>query len=83
MAYSIDDGIVTLTGACGIEEVEALHASLCGLHEPIFDLATAGTLHTAVVQLILASGGRVQGAPLDPLLGACLAMRPEPKETLA
>lgn len=83
MAYSIDDGTVTLTGPCGIEEVEALHASLCGLHEPVVDLAGAGALHTAIVQLILAAGGQVRGAAVDPLLAACFAMLPEPKETLA
>jgi hypothetical protein len=81
MAYAIDDGTITLSGPCGIEEVEALHADLCALHEPLFDLAAATTLHTAVVQLILAAGARVRNAPADPLFAACLRALPDTKES--
>ena len=81
MAHSIADYVVTLTGACGIEEAEELHAALCGVHEPVFDLAGATVLHTAIVQLILAAGGQVQHAPPEPLLAACLRALPDPKES--
>jgi hypothetical protein len=81
MAYNIDDGVVTLSGPCGIEEAEALHARLCGLHEPLFDLAAATLMHTAVVQLILAAGGRVRGMRTELLLVACLRGLVDAKET--
>lgn len=83
MAYRIEDGIVTLSGPCGIDEAEGLHADLCGLHEPLFDLAAATTLHTAIVQLILAAGGLVRGVPTDPLHAACLRALADVKETWA
>jgi len=71
MAYSIDGNIVTITGACAIEDAEELHGRLCDVHEPMFDLAAATTLHTAVVQIILAAAGAVRNAPADAVLAAC------------
>jgi hypothetical protein len=83
MTYTIDDGVVTLSGASGVEEVEALHASLCGVHEPVFDLAGATQLHTAVVQVILAAGGAVRNAPPDVLFAACHRALSDFRESLS
>jgi hypothetical protein len=72
MPISCSDSLVRLTESCSIEDAEALHALLRSIEAPVFDLAEAGHLHTAIVQLIMASGGRVQGLRADPLLAACL-----------
>jgi hypothetical protein len=75
MPYRIDDDVISLDGHCSIEEAQPLFDALRDVDEPIFDLEHAQTLHTAVVQLILASTGRVRGAPADRWLAACLRDR--------
>jgi len=71
MPFTVSDDEVRFTGDCPVDEAEALHHHLCGLGHPVFDLAQAGRLHTAIVQLILASQGSVKAAPQSKVLCAC------------
>jgi hypothetical protein len=41
------------------------------IEEPIFDLTRTKTLHTSIVQLVLASSAEVRGMPSDKVLAAC------------
>jgi len=71
MPFRIDDNVVTLDGHCSVEEAQPLFEALLGVDDPSFDLGRAETLHTAIVQLILASTGRVTRAPADRWLAGC------------
>jgi len=75
MPFRIDDNVVTIDGHSLVEEAQPLFEALLGVDEPIFDLGQAQTLHTAVVQLVLASTGRVLKAPPDRWLAACFRDR--------
>ena len=71
MAIHIDDNIISIEGHCPIEEAEPLFETLRGIEDPIFDLSGAKTLHTSIVQLVLASSGKVRGLPSDRVLASC------------
>lgn len=75
MPYRIDDVVISLDGHCSVEEAQPLFEALRGIDEPIFDLGRAQTLHTAVVQLILASAGSVRSPPADRWLAGCFRDR--------
>jgi hypothetical protein len=75
MPVHTSDGRVTLEGHCTIEEAESLCSALQAMEEPIFDCAETKSLHTAILQLILISGGKVRSLPSDPVLAACLKER--------
>ncbi|MGD0721459.1 MAG: hypothetical protein ABR970_10515 [Roseiarcus sp.] len=78
MPMQIDDCVITLDGHCAIEEAQPLFDLVRGIEAPIFDVAQAKSLHTAIVQLILASSGKVRGASANPLLSACFRDRELP-----
>ena len=78
MPMRIEDGVITLDGHCAIEEAQPLFDLLGGIDAPIFDVTQAKSLHTAIVQLILASSGSVRGASASPLLAACFGDRARP-----
>jgi hypothetical protein len=67
------DHTIHLEADCSIEEAEALYEAARMIDQPIFDLAEARHLHTAIVQVIMASGGTVRGLPPDAVLHGCLA----------
>jgi hypothetical protein len=71
MPIRIDDNVISLDGHCAIEEAESLHEALRAIEQPVFDLAHTSTLHTAIVQLIMTSPGKVRGLPSDRVLAAC------------
>ena len=75
MPIRTDDTLIGLDGHCTIEEAEALFEILRTIDEPVFDLAATVTLHTAIVQLIMASRGVVRNIPNDPVLAACFRDR--------
>jgi len=75
MPMNVVENVIRLNGLCAIEEAEALHQALCGLDHPIFDLSEAAHIHTAIVQLVMASGGMVRGLPTDLALAACFRDR--------
>ena len=51
-----DTGIIILEGACGVEDAEPLSQLLQVTTPPAVDWRTCSHLHTAVVQVLLASG---------------------------
>jgi hypothetical protein len=53
---SSDTGIVILEGACGVEDAQPLLQLLQVTTPPAVDWTTCSHLHTAVVQVLLASG---------------------------
>jgi hypothetical protein len=75
MPFTMEDDVISLEGHCPIEEAQPLFDALRGVEAPIFDVAHALSLHTAIVQLILASPGGVRGAPADRWLAACFRDR--------
>jgi hypothetical protein len=76
MPFRIDENIVTLDGHCSVEEAQPLFEALRGGDEPIFDLGGTRGLHTAIVQIVLASRGRLRAVPSDPTLAACFRDSP-------
>ena len=76
MPFTMDGDVISLDGHCPIEEAQPLFEALLGaVDAPIFDVSRALSLHTAIVQLILASPGSVRGAPADRWLAACFRDR--------
>jgi hypothetical protein len=71
MAINVEDNVVSIAGHCPIDEAEPLFETLRGIEDPIFDLSQATTLHTAIVQLVLASSARIRGMPSDKVLTSC------------
>jgi len=72
MPMRIEDQVISLEGHCTIEEAQDLYDSVRGFEEPVFNLAGVESLHTAIVQILLASGGAVVGVPPDTWLANCL-----------
>lgn len=64
--------VIYLQGPCRVEDAEPLVALLQKSRKVSLDLSTCESLHAAVVQVILAFGGQVVGAPADGFLGEFL-----------
>ena len=75
MSFRIEGAEIAFEGHCSIEEAQSLFDALRGVEEPIFDLSRARSLHTAIVQIVLASSGRVRGAASDRAFMACFGDR--------
>ena len=73
MPFRIDGDRVILEGDCTVEDAPDLFPALIAVERPLFDLTAVAHLHTAIAQLLLASGGRLTKAPRDRTLAACLA----------
>jgi hypothetical protein len=71
MPMRIEDQAIWLEGHCTIEEAQDLYDNVRGLEDPVFNLAGVETLHTAIVQILLASKGAVVGAKPDTWLANC------------
>jgi hypothetical protein len=69
-----DDAIIRLEGACPIEDAEALLRHLIEMPGATIDWRDCERAHTAVVQVLLASGAPLRGPPA----GAFLRERVEP-----
>ncbi len=54
-----DTGSVILEGACTVEDAEPLLQLLLADPTPAVDWTTCSQLHTAVIQVILASGAQI------------------------
>ena len=70
MSVTLDGGVIRLAGAGRIEDAETLVALLQAHPGCLVDLAAAGQLHTAVVQVLLAFRPDLAGAPDDAFLAA-------------
>ncbi len=70
MSATRDGDVIRLAGACGVEDAEPL-AALCRAGPGVaVDLAAAGPLHTAVVQVLLEFAPPLRGVPADPFAAA-------------
>jgi hypothetical protein len=72
MGFRLEDNVISIEGDCSVEEAEPLFEMLRDVEAPVFDLSRATGLHTAIIQVVLASGARVRGVPADKVLAACL-----------
>ena len=66
MAVRSDEDTLHLEGDCPVEEAETLLAWLCAHRQGRIDLSACTHLHTALLQVLIAAGGRIDVAPLDP-----------------
>lgn len=78
MSVRVDGETVRLEGDCRAADAEALCAALVGHAGLRVDLSAAETLHTAVVQVLLALGPPIVGEPRDPFLRQHVTPRLKP-----
>ncbi len=78
----LDTGIVILEGACTVEDAEPLLQLLQTTPAPAVDWTICSHLHTAVVQVILASGIAPIGPCGDAWVGQWLAPELAQKRTV-
>jgi hypothetical protein len=76
---STDDGVVVLEGVCPVEDAEALLRLLQTRPAAALDWTQCRQLHTAVLQVVLASGLVPLGPCGDTLVGQWLAPKLSPK----
>ena len=74
MSVRVDEQTIHLEGRCRLEDAEALLAALLHAPDRPIDVSAAETLHTAVIQLVLASGRRVEGEWSNSFLGKFVVM---------
>ena len=70
MSVHVEADRVRLEGDCGLQDAEPLCAALVGHGGRCVDLSGALSLHTAVVQALLALRPKIEGEPADPFLRA-------------
>lgn len=70
MTVVVEGDLVRLAGDCPVEDAEALLQALPGRG---IDLAGAGRLHTAVIQVLMALQPPVVAPPADPFTLAWLS----------
>lgn len=68
MSLRIEGSLIRIEGRCRLEEAETLLDALLRLDSPRVDLTGCTALHTAVVQILLASRVPVAGQPDAPFL---------------
>lgn len=72
MSVEAAGDIIRLSGRCRVEDAEALLAALLEEGGRPVDLSACQTLHSAVVQVLLAAKPAMVGAPADPALARWL-----------
>jgi hypothetical protein len=65
MSVRREDDVVFLEGACGVEEAELLLGFLQAGPMPTVDLSGAEHIHTAVLQILLATAPPLRGQSQD------------------
>jgi 2-keto-3-deoxy-galactonokinase len=73
MGMAFEASTARLSGAIGVEEAEALLAWLQATPSPNVSLAACDHLHTAHVQVLMATGAKVSDWPADAALRSWLA----------
>jgi len=68
MTVRFEDGAILLEGACPVDEAETLLEMLLTHPGVPVDWSACRHLHTAVLQVMMASGRAIQGQPDDPFL---------------
>ena len=66
MSVLFDGHTISITGHCGVEEAETLMTLLQGYPVAPVDLSAAGSVHTALWQMLLVMLPTVVGEPADP-----------------
>lgn len=61
-------GAISLEGDCGLDDVEPLLSLLLEAPDAAIDWRSCRQAHTAIVQLIMASGRAILGPPDNPFL---------------
>jgi hypothetical protein len=77
-----DDGIVVLDGVCAVEDAESLLQMLQATPAALVDWTHCRQLHTAVLQVIMASGGSPIGPCGDLWVQQWLAPKLPQKKTV-
>jgi hypothetical protein len=73
MPMLMEGALARLSGAVAIEEAEALAEWLRVTPDAALDLSACETLHSAVLQVLLAAAPRCTAPPADPWLAALLS----------
>ena len=68
-----DDGVIELTGRCGVDDAEALQRHLLAAPKSTVEWTTCEQLHAAVLQVLLVATPRILGVPSSPFLSAHVA----------
>jgi anti-anti-sigma regulatory factor len=68
MSVVLEDGVIQLRGECPVGDAEPLLALLQADAKRLVDLSEVVTLHTAVVQVLLALRPTVRGSARDAFL---------------
>jgi hypothetical protein len=66
MSLRVDGAVIHLLGECRVEDAEPLLAALQAGTATAVDLTSAGHLHAAIVQALLALRPPLAGSPTDP-----------------
>lgn len=66
MTVMLDGEVIRVSGDCGVEEAETLFNLLQGDPDLCVDLSAAGTVHTALWQVLLMLSPPLRGRPEDP-----------------
>ncbi|WP_313606656.1 hypothetical protein [Rhizobium sp.] len=72
MTMSFNNGVINLSGKCGIDEAEALVSYLSSHPEAVVDVAAATEIHTALWQTLMVFMPTVSGFPVSPSAAADL-----------
>lgn len=74
MTVELREGaVIELSGACGVDDAEVLQRGLLAAPDSTVRWDTCEHLHTAVLQVLLASRPRVSGVPPNPFLAKHVA----------
>jgi len=63
-----DEGVIALSGRCGVEDAEELQRRLLAAPQSTVDWTACESLHAAVVQMLLVARPRIRGTPSNAFL---------------
>jgi hypothetical protein len=76
MSVRVNEQTIHLEGRCRLEDAEVLLNALLQVPQGPIDVSAAETVHTALIQLIIASGRKIEGSWRNSFLGKFVVMRP-------
>lgn len=65
MSVAFADGVIRMVGDCPVEDAETLLLLLLAQQGAPVDLSGCGTIHAALLQILLAARPAVSGTPAD------------------
>ena len=63
-----EQGMIVLAGRCGVEDAAELQRQLLAAPQSTVEWAACESLHSAVIQVLLAARPRMRGAPSNAFL---------------